>query len=60
MRVDKGRTYGAWRSVAVADGATAKTVTRPRGKTFCYQAKGFLGDQQVTKWSEQRCVTVRR
>ena len=60
MRRDKGKRYGAWKTVAVAEGENSKVVTRPRGQKWCYQAKAFLGDRQVTKWSEQKCVSVRR
>jgi hypothetical protein len=59
-RVDKGRRYGPWRSVAVPDGDRSKVVIRPRGEKRCYQAKGFRGGVQVGRWSTQRCVTVRR
>ncbi len=59
-RVDKGRTYGPWKLVSTDDGAKSKVVTRPRGKTYCYQARGLLSEQYVTPWSKQRCITVKR
>jgi hypothetical protein len=59
-RVDKGRRYGPWRSVAVPDGDKSKVVIRPRGEKRCYQAKGFRWGAQVTRWSAQKCVTVLR
>jgi hypothetical protein len=60
MRKDKKRGYGPWKQVSVADGAQTKMVNRARGVTWCYQAKAFFDDGQVTRWSKQRCVTVRR
>ncbi len=59
-RLDRGKRYGAWKIVNMAEGENSKVVTRPRGQKWFYQAKAFLGDRQDTKWSEQKCVTVRR
>jgi hypothetical protein len=60
MRLDKGKRYGAWKVVAMPEGDNDRLVTRARGKTWCYQAKAFFHERQVTRWSSQRCVTVRR
>ena len=60
QRLDKRSGYGPWRAVSVADGERTKVVNKGRGKTWCYAAKGMLGEQTVTRWSKQRCVTVRR
>jgi hypothetical protein len=60
MRLDKGRRYGAWKSVNVNDSEQSKVVTRARGKTWCYSARARLEEGNVTPWSKQRCVTVRR
>jgi len=47
-----------WQDVAVPAGERSKTVTRPRGETRCYQARGVLGAR--TDWSKALCVTVSR
>jgi hypothetical protein len=60
QRVDKGTRYGAWQQVDVPEAEQSTIVTRARGRTFCYQARGLLGEDHVTPWSKQRCVTVRR
>jgi hypothetical protein len=49
-----------WVDVAIPDGATSKTVTRPTGETRCYRARAVLPDRSRTSWSPQRCITVRR
>ena len=59
-RVDEGRSYGAWSPVSLPDGENGKDVTRPRGDKRCYSARGETIDGGWTKWSPQRCVTVRR
>jgi hypothetical protein len=59
-RFDKGRRYGKWRAVAVNFGDRSKVVTRPRGEKRCYSARGETIDGGFTRWSSQRCVTVRR
>ncbi|RYU14831.1 hypothetical protein [Nocardioides iriomotensis] len=58
-RVDNGKRSGAWKTVAVRDGQRFKDVTRKRGEKRCYQARGETPGGW-TKWSKQRCVTVRR
>jgi hypothetical protein len=59
-RVDKGRRYGAWRPVALNFGDRSKQVTRPWGEKRCYSARADTTNGGWTKWSKQRCVTVRR
>ncbi len=61
-RVDQGKRYEKWKRISPTDGFTVqwKKVTRPRGEKRCYSARGSTIDGGWTKWSEQRCVKVRR
>ncbi|MGA9746770.1 MAG: hypothetical protein WBQ50_04865 [Nocardioides sp.] len=59
-RLDKGKRYGKWKPVNLDDGARSKEVIRPRGERRCYQARADTKDGGSTRWSTQRCVTVRR
>ena len=60
-RLDKGGgRYGAWEGVHAQGSQSERVITRPRGQTWCYQARVNTIDGGFTPWSEQRCVTVRR
>jgi hypothetical protein len=58
-RRDRGRTYGDWKRIEVADGVQSTKVTKEPGSTWCFSARGRAGGS-FTAWSPQRCVTVRR